>query len=68
MVKRRPMIHFAVTEEAKKRIDDLAKEYNTTISGMMRILIEDVLGDEEMENAPEFRAYRRRKIGQDIFS
>lgn len=59
-VEERLKIHFMVTQEMKEGIDEIAKEYNTTISAIMRVLIADVL-DEEIEEGTEFRPYKRRK-------
>ena len=55
-----PTIHFRVTQETKEGIDKIAKEYNLSISAMMRVLVADVL-DEEIDEGAEFRSYARRK-------
>ena len=58
----RVSIHFQVTPEMKKGLGDLAKEYNVTVSEMMRILIVDVLPDQDDDSSdPVPREYPRRK-------
>ena len=56
----KPKIHFHVTRETKSGIDALAKEYNMSISAMMRTLVADVLDDEIVDDT-EFRPYARRR-------
>ena len=53
----KPKIHFHVTREMKNGIDEVAKEYNTSISALMRTLVADVL---DVDDAAEFRSYKRR--------
>ena len=60
MAKIRQKIHFMVSKEMKESVDEIAKEYNTTISTIMRTLIADVLDDEIVDDT-EFRPYPRRK-------
>ena len=57
-------INFRVTRAMKKGIDEVAREYNVTISEMMRILVVDVLPDQEDGidvPEPTPREYQRRK-------
>jgi replication initiation and membrane attachment protein DnaB len=55
-------ISFQVTPKMKKGLNDLAKEYNITMSEMMRILIVDVLPDQDDNSSdPVPRKYPRRK-------
>ena len=57
-------INFRVTRAMKKGIDEVAREYNVTISEMMRILVVDVLPDQENSidiPEPTPREYQRRK-------
>ena len=60
MAKTRQKIHFMVSKEMKESVDEIAKEYNTTISTIMRTLIADVLDDEIVDDT-EFRPYKRRR-------
>lgn len=58
-------INFRVTRAMKKGIDEVAKEYNVTISEMMRILVVGVLPDKEDSidaSEPTTRQYQRRKV------
>lgn len=56
-------INFRVTKSMREGIDEVAKEYNTTISEMMRILITDVLDDSKDDaSEPVTRKYQRRKV------
>ena len=60
MGENKPKIHFHVTQEMKEGVDKLAKEYNLSLSEMMRVLVADVL-DEKIDEGAEFRSYTRRK-------